>query len=546
MKAPSENKKIYFAGIMRRFTQIAAFLFFLTLIMSARYPVNPSVPYNAIVKYSPFTQLFLTLRQAGTNPTTISLLVILFIFIVFGRCFCGWVCPIGTGLDIYNRFIGRRFRKKDRDVKTGNLHFKRKFFIASFVLLIAGVSLYWIIDPTSMFTRNTALVIYPIIDTTVRETSRGLSGIPDFGYQVEKTMRSFFNPIPVRSTYFWLFLFLLAFMFYLEVFAQRYFCKVLCPLGALLSYFQNFSIFKVRINESCTKCRQCVKVCKTRALEFDHGVKIDQRECILCLRCIEACNFTAMSVPLTTPVLKTSDTTFKQGRRDLINGIVSAIIVFPLFKLLDKIIPRPKHLIRPPGAIPEGKFNQVCAKCGSCMKVCYTSGIQPVMMEFGPDNVFTPRLDNVHGFCGYECNACGHVCPTGALTPLTLEIKQKVVMGIAEINREICLPWAEKKPCLTCEEVCPIFTKAVELEERPTTFDDRDDTFIFLPHVVKDNCIGCGICEHHCPTTPEKAIKVIYEDETRGGEYRQTPPVERREHFVTDEEVYWDKKKSEE
>jgi formate hydrogenlyase subunit 6/NADH:ubiquinone oxidoreductase subunit I len=57
--------------------------------------------------------------------------------------------------------------------------------------------------------------------------------------------------------------------------------------------------------------------------------------------------------------------------------------------------------------------------------------------------------------------------------------------------------------------------------------------------VVKENCIGCGICQNHCPVTPVKAIRIIYEGETRGGEYRHTEPRQRCESFTTNEPTKW-------
>jgi ferredoxin len=146
---------------------------------------------------------------------------------------------------------------------------------------------------------------------------------------------------------------------------------------------------------------------------------------------------------------------------------------------------------------------------------------------------------NTLGFCGYECNDCGKVCPTGAITYMPIERKREAIMGIAEIDRQICWPWAEKKPCLTCEEVCPVPEKAIELEDRPVVWNDGTSDIIKLPHVVKENCIGCGICENHCPVKPVRAVRIVYEGETRDGAVRGTPPRERRIDFTTSDPTYW-------
>jgi ferredoxin len=509
--------------------------------MSAKYPASRTFPYNAIVRFNPLTQALLIFHRA-TEHTTVFIIILVFVLLLStGRMFCGWMCPVGAGLDIINKLFGRYLRKRGRDICTPTLSWKYRILILTGILLFSGVSLYWFIDPTSMFTRNTALIIYPVIDTISRSITKVLSELPVVGYPIEKAMRATFNPLPVKSVYLWLFLIILLGIFSLETVARRYFCKVLCPFGALLGWWANISPFRLRVqNHACTRCRACVSVCKTHAMEIvDNEIKIDPTECILCLACREVCPQSGLDVLIKVPEFLIHKTSFQKTRRDFVFGIVGAAVLLPLYKFIDDNIPRPKHLIRPPGAIPEERFSQVCAKCGSCMKICYTSGLQPVMLEYGADNLFTPNMVNTIGFCGYECNACGKICPTGAITYMPLEKKRKALMGLAQIDHTICWPWSEKKPCLTCEEVCPIPQKAIEFEERPVTFDDGTAGVIQLPHVVIENCIGCGICENNCPARPIRAIKVTFANETRGGKIRTTPPRERRTGFTTDEKTYW-------
>jgi formate hydrogenlyase subunit 6/NADH:ubiquinone oxidoreductase subunit I len=112
------------------------------------------------------------------------------------------------------------------------------------------------------------------------------------------------------------------------------------------------------------------------------------------------------------------------------------------------------------------------------------------------------------GYCGFGCNACGQVCPTAAIPPLTLEEKQKTVIGLARIDTGRCLPWAYNIPCIVCEEVCPVADKAILLEEVTVLDGEGQPVMLQRPRVLLDLCIGCGICEYQCPMGGDAAIRI--------------------------------------
>ncbi|MDI7276474.1 MAG: 4Fe-4S dicluster domain-containing protein, partial [Anaerolineae bacterium] len=171
---------------------------------------------------------------------------------------------------------------------------------------------------------------------------------------------------------------------------------------------------------------------------------------------------------------------------------------------------RARHalLLRPPGVEDEGAFLATCLRCGECLKVCPTSGLQPTLLEAGLEGIWTPRLVPRLGYCDYGCNACGQVCPSGAIPPLDLESKRAWAMGLAAVDRNRCLPWAYNVPCIVCEEMCPVPDKAISLEE--VTVADAQGNAVVLqrPHVRQELCTGCGICEKRCPMEGQAAIRV--------------------------------------
>ena len=161
-------------------------------------------------------------------------------------------------------------------------------------------------------------------------------------------------------------------------------------------------------------------------------------------------------------------------------------------------------VIRPPGAQNEDKLLNLCIRCGNCKKVCVTNALQPVMFEAGLGGIWTPQLVPEIGYCEYNCNLCGNVCPTGAIPSLSLKEKQHTALGTAKVNRGICLAWAYNEECLVCEEHCPIPEKAIKIVK-----DTVSGKMVLKPVVDKSLCIGCGICQNKCPARPDRAIKVL-------------------------------------
>ena len=133
-------------------------------------------------------------------------------------------------------------------------------------------------------------------------------------------------------------------------------------------------------------------------------------------------------------------------------------------------------LVRPPGALSEEEFLSRCIKCGQCMRVCPTNVIHPAGLQGGLEGLWTPVLNFRMGTsgCQFNCIACGNVCPTAAIRPLTLDErlgkrnyaqKGPIRIGTAFVDRGRCLPWAMNRPCIVCQENCPVSPKAIQTRE---------------------------------------------------------------------------------
>jgi ferredoxin len=133
------------------------------------------------------------------------------------------------------------------------------------------------------------------------------------------------------------------------------------------------------------------------------------------------------------------------------------------------------------------------------MTACPTNTLQPIWFQAGLTGLFSPAITPRRGFCNPECNNCGTVCPTGAISKLTKKERIWAKTGTAVIFRQKCLAWEHRKSCMVCDEVCPF--KAVE-------FIKEQGNPVPVPQVVEEKCAGCGSCEHYCPVQNEAAIVV--------------------------------------
>jgi len=313
-----------------------------------------------------------------------------------------------------------------------------------------------------------------------------------------------FRPLVYLLPFFTLVLF--ALLVAAERVDRRFWCRAFCPLGALYGLIARFSRLRRRPAALCPDCGDCTEVCKMAAFAPGKPARHLTSECQLCLRCLEACehedrvSFTWTSKAPRAPL--------DLGRRQVITAVAAGVVAVPFIRL-GSLARRPdEFLVRPPGAQTEAEVLSRCIRCGQCMKVCLTNGIQPVLWEAGLEGIYTPRLIPRLGYCAYSCNLCGQVCPTGAIPQLELQVKQATVLGTASINRTRCIPYTEGADCLVCEEHCPVSPKAITFVDQEVVNVQGERVKVKLPMVIPDRCIGCGHCEHVCPVGGDAAIRV--------------------------------------
>ena len=509
--------KTHTVRTLRRLSQgIFLFLFLFLFIQTESKGLDDlGYPVKIFLDFDPLIAISTLLSAHSIVVGFFFSLIIVALTVLLGRVFCGWICPLGTLHNAVGFFNKRRSSPVHQSWHT------LKYYILFFILAssLFTVQLAGIMDPISLLVRSFSLSVYPLLNYLARaffDTIYTLN-IPvivdgsEWVYRIlKKVFLSFGQPYFLQGIFIGaLFLLILG----LNLYERRFWCKYLCPLGALLGILSRFAFLKRSVSEGCTSCGICEKACPNNAV-IDRDGTWRGSECLYCMDCDDLCPEEAISFGWKG---RGEGVPIDLSRRNVFVSLMAGVAAVPLLRIVPQSRGGWFHpaLIRPPGALEEEEFLKRCVRCGECMKVCITNGLQPTLLEAGLEGLWTPRLVPKIGYCEFRCTLCGQVCPTGAIEELTVQEKERTKIGMAVIDTGRCLPYAYDTPCIVCEEVCPTPEKAIWLETVKVQPREGNETILKLPRVDVERCVGCGICEAHCPVQARPAIYVISTNESR-------------------------------
>ncbi len=497
----------------RRIRQGAQILFFILFvyIMFATVQQQVAPPLADIFfRFNPLSALASMVASRSWIPRLEWALVIIGLTILVGRVWCGWICPMGTLLE-WVSFRQARKRAARLSPRLRNI----KYVLLAVILVAAlfGNLTLLALDPLAIITRTTTTTVIPALNYGINALETSLYPV-SFLRPVLDGMESLLRGsiLPFKQPGFaqslligLLFTAILA----LNLLADRFWCRYLCPLGGLLGLLSKFSLFRPIIGEGCNQCSRCGLLCRPGAIrggKEDGEMTILPSECTVCLDCLNNCARDDMSFGFSPRPAPAQE--FDLSRRQALGALGVGLASVLLLRSDLRTKKTSPLLIRPPGVEDEDVFLSTCLRCSQCMKICPTSALQPALDQAGLEGLWTPVLIPRVGYCDYGCTACGQVCPSGAIPKLSLEEKRQAVIGKANVNRNRCLPWASNIPCIVCEEMCPTPQKSIRLENVTVKNADGQDIEVQRPYVLREICIGCGICENHCPLEGEAGILI--------------------------------------
>jgi polyferredoxin len=527
---------------------LGLFLFFL-FITDLRY--LKGWPVSLFLEATPLVAVATALTTHTIYRNLVWGLVIIAITMMVGRVWCNWMCPFGILHHFFGWIGNRRNTKQMIEVNRYRKIYAIKYYILAAMIAMASL---WIIPtavdaPGQMWqayhgaelrqsgVSRVAAAIGTGISRAAEEHKRNNSslqiGLLDPIALTVRSMTTSVLPTVHKATesvytepreYWQAWVVGLIFIGFLVAnwWIPRFFCRVVCPLGALLGIFSRFALWRIdRDPVRCTDCDLCLKSCEGAS---DPQGDLRKSECFVCLNCIEDCPHDALAFRFLPR--KASEVAYPAvGRRQVVLAGLFGLFFFPMTRLSGGVRKNfQRGVIRPPGSVAEDEFLRRCIKCDQCIRVCPTNVLQPALFEAGLEGLWTPIMISKMGWCELNCTLCSQVCPTGAIREISIveklgigpfEAKGPIKTGTAFYNQGRCLPWAMDTSCVVCEEVCPVSPKAIFTRNVEVT--DRWGATIELkrPYIDPVKCIGCGICEHECPVKDDPAVYVTAIGETR-------------------------------
>lgn len=431
------------------------------------------------------------------NVVVVVILVLL--TIVFGRLYCSVICPMGIFQDFFS-FIGLKVRRNHFHYKSEN-KWLRFFVLAVFIVAIVMgfTSLACIIEPYSAFGKMVNNLIQPLFLGVNNKLAAYAEAHDSYQfYAIDNNMASW--TMLYVSGGICLLLILLSFFF------GRWWCSSICPVGSLLSIASRFSLFRPFIDTTkCNGCGLCARNCKASCIN-PRKHEIDMSNCVVCFDCINNCRQGAIKYKLRKCSCGTKkDECVDSSRRNFVIGAVATGSIMAadavaktvdggLTILEDKKKPMRVNRLVPAGAWSVEHFAQHCTACQLCVSNCPNGVLHP---SSELEHFMQPEMSYEVGHCRPECTRCSSVCPTGAIKPIMREEKSSIQIGHAVWIADNCVASRDGVSCGNCARHCP--TGAITMVEKGA---------LSIPSINAEKCIGCGACEHLCPSRPFSAIYV--------------------------------------
>ncbi|MDD5437060.1 MAG: 4Fe-4S binding protein, partial [Candidatus Omnitrophica bacterium] len=250
--------------MLRRLSQAFFLILFIYILWSTTYPLAGAIKPGMIFKADPLIMAMVSISERVLLPGAAVSLVMIVIALIAGRYFCGWICPLGTAIDMTASVKKRRVILPDK--KSAALRKVKFWFLGIFsVLALAGLQAAWIFDPLVIAARFVSLNMIPALTHLFNASFIFLikycnihGAVKDLYYALKPTI------LGVKVFYFAHSAVILIFFVAISAASlavPRLWCRVLCPLGAVYSIAGSISPLRRKI-DGCISCGKCRNSCR--------------------------------------------------------------------------------------------------------------------------------------------------------------------------------------------------------------------------------------------------------------------------------------------
>ena len=476
---PRTNKRASLVRRVRQASQGVSLLLWLALLFPVVHDLALPLPADLFLALDPLSSLSAAMASRAWVPGLLLGGLCLLSALLLGRVFCGWVCPLGTLLDLLgamalrvpagrllHRIAPRTFSRRARAGALWQPRSGRTWKLLLLLVLLTaapfGLQLAYLLDPIPLLTRGVALLGLP-------QTARPVAFPPQGIAWASASAAS-----------------LLCLVLLLGLVTRRFWCRYLCPLGALLSLVSRFSLFQL-LSRGCNECARCARGCPMGIR--DPKSPDQDMECIRCYLCATTCRIA--EVGLGTRPRGQQLGPVDLSRRAAVGSLTAGALLGWGGLVLARGQPKGPGPLRPPYAAAEERFLAQCVRCGACVRVCPTGTLRPFFLEAGVLALWTPEMLPTLGGCKPECTACSDACPTGAIGIFDLRSKYAIKAGTAHFDLRYCIAYGPgSRPCSICLDVCPTDAFVTRTCGHGSRLKPRE--------VIYERCMGCGLCEYVC------------------------------------------------
>jgi polyferredoxin len=236
--------------------------------------------------------------------------------LLLGRAFCNWMCPYGTLHHFFGWLFDVRSNRANLDKNRYRSVQQIKYLILAFFLVLAlfGSLQIGLLDPICLLVRTLTVTLAPGVDLAHAELTEYL-----VRHGLDARSLGFLTSAPGASEQrlfagAWFVGLLILGLVGMNLVLPRFFCRVLCPLGALLGVLSRLSLWRIdRDLTRCTDCDLCLKHCEGAS---DPHAALRKSECFVCFNCIDDCPEDALHFRFAPAAVKDRIT----GERDSILG----------------------------------------------------------------------------------------------------------------------------------------------------------------------------------------------------------------------------------